>query len=100
MLDHWGGRTDPTTEGHDMTTTTAIAYGIDRHSQSGELYATKSDPRAGDFISVIGPLHYSQAEALAANPSDLIALEWSEGEADAQWAQEQEWTATETQIKV
>ena len=78
---------------------TATAYGIDRHNPSGELYATKSNPRAGDFIAIIGPLHYSQAEALAAKPSDLIDLEWAEGEADAQWAQDQEWTATETQIE-
>ena len=81
-------------------TTIAIAYGIDRHSKSGELYATKSDPRAGDFIAIIGPLHYSQAEAIAADPQSLIDLVWAEGEADAQWAQEQEWAATPTQIEV
>lgn len=83
-----------------MTTTTATAYGIDRHNKSGELYATKSDPRAGMFISVIGPLHHTEAAAIAADPQSLIGLEWLDGEGDAQWAQEQEWTATETQIEV
>ncbi len=83
-----------------MQTTTRTVYGIDRHANSGELYATKIDPKAGEFISVLGPLHHTEAEALAANPADLVGLEWLDGEADAQWAQGQEWVATDTQIEV